>query len=677
MTTHRPVAKGHDTLEVTLDDVIGENTDPESMSFQTTADGPEGMLPLTAEMLIEEPSGNIFGFTMNAAMGWEPSDLLRKQFLILSTAGGLRRDDGTPVALGFHTGHFELTDAVAAAANELRDLHSVPFASYCTDPCDGRSQGTIAMLDSLAYRNDAAQIFRRHARSLPTARGVLGIATCDKGLPAMMMALAGLHDTPAIIMPGGVTLAPNHGEDAGQIQSIGARFSQGEITLEYAQDMGCRACASPGGGCQFYGTAGTSQAICESLGLALTHTALAPSGQPIWFDNARRSAKALVALERAGTTVSDILTDSAFNNALTVHAATGGSTNLLLHIPAIAHAVGRTRMVAEDWNRVNQQVPRIVDVLPNGPVGHPTSRFFAAGGIPEVMLHLRKMGLLDTSVKTVTGRTLGENLDWWEGSARREAVRRYLRDVDGIDPDDVIMSPDSARERGLTSTITFPGGNLAPEGSVVKSTAIDPTVLDDDGVYRKVGPARVVRSEAEAIAAIKSRGDDRIKEGDVLILTCAGPLGSGMEEVFQITVALRYLSYGKHVTLLTDGRFSGVSTGACIGHIGPEALAGGPIGRIREGDRVQIIIDTVNLTGSIDLIGDTEGEHDVAWGTAELERRPEPDDLRPHPQLPDDTRLWAALQKASGGTWGGCVFDVDEIIETLDAGTAARNGGSA
>ncbi|MCH7740005.1 MAG: YjhG/YagF family D-xylonate dehydratase [Chloroflexi bacterium] len=676
MATHKPVARGHDTVEVTLDEVIGETADADLMSFQTSADGPQGKLPFTGDMLIEEPSGNIFGFTMNAAMGWEPADLLRKQFLILSTAGGMRAEDGTPIALGFHTGHFELSIAVKAAADELRDLRAVPFASFCTDPCDGRSMGTTAMMDSLAYRNDAAQIFRRHARSLPTARGVLGIATCDKGLPAMMMALAGLRDVPGLIMPGGVTLAPNDGEDAGQIQSIGARFSQGEITLDYAQDMGCRACASPGGGCQFYGTAGTSQAICEALGLALTHTALAPSGQPIWLDNARRSAKALVALERDGTTVSDILSDGAFENALIVHAATGGSTNLLLHIPAIAHAAGRRRMTVDDWARVNQQVPRIVDVLPNGPVGYPTSRFFAAGGIPEVMLHLRKLGLLDTSVRTVTGRTMGENLDWWEGSARRESVRRYLRDVDGVDPGDVIMSPDRARERGLTSTVTFPGGNLAPEGSVIKSTAIDPSVLDDDGVYRKIGPARVFRSEAEAIAAIKSRGDDRVKEGDVMVLTCAGPQGSGMEEVYQITAALKYLSYGKHVTLLTDGRFSGVSTGACVGHIGPEALAGGPLGRVREGDRVQIVIDTMKLTGSIDLIGDAESEHDADWGTEELERRPEPGDLRPHPQLPDDTRLWAALQHASGGTWSGCVFDVDEIVETLNAGMAARNGNS-
>jgi putative YjhG/YagF family dehydratase len=666
MTT-RPVPREHDTVTVAPDDVYGVQ-DPSLWQVFARTEGPKGKLPLTPEILIEEPSGNVFGFSQNAGMGWNPAELLRKQFLILSTAGGLRAPDGRPIALGFHTGHFELTVLVAEAAEQFRTLRSVPFAAYCTDPCDGRTQGTTGMLDSLAYRNDAATIFRRHVRSLPTAKGVLGIATCDKGLPAMMMAVAGLPNMPAVIVPGGVTLAPKDGEDAGRIQSIGARFSQGEITLEYAQDMGCRACASPGGGCQFFGTAGTSQAMSEALGLAVTHSALAPSGQPIWLDNVRRSVKALILLERRGIKSSAILTDAALENAMIVHAAMGGSTNLVLHIPAIAHAAGRRRMVVDDWSRVNKLVPRIVDVLPNGPVGHPTSMLFAAGGVSEVMLHLRRMGLLNLKVMTATGKTLGENLDWWEGSKRRQAVRQRLKEFEGVDPDDVIMTPDRARSKGLTSTVTFPRGNLAPEGSVIKSTAIDPSVVDADGVYRKVGPARVFRSEAAAIKAIKSTGPDRVKAGDIVLLTCTGPLGSGMEEVFQITAALRYLSYGKQVALITDARFSGVSTGACIGHVGPEALAGGPIGKVRDGDLIRIVVDRNRLEGSIDLVGDDVKERGPEWGTAELQKRPAPDDLRPHPQLPDDTRLWAALQQASGGTWGGCVFDVDTIVETLRAG---------
>ncbi|MDP6666075.1 MAG: YjhG/YagF family D-xylonate dehydratase [Dehalococcoidia bacterium] len=666
------VYSDHDTAAVSIDDVLGTGADPSTREILTHADGPGGTLPFTAEFLIEEPSGNHFGMSQNAGMGWNPAELMRKQFMILSTVGGVKEEDGSPVALGLHTGHFELRDMVTAAAHELKELKSVPFAAFCSDPCDGRSMGTTGMLDSLPYRNDAAQVLRRITRSLPTVRGVLGIASCDKGLPAMMMAVAGLRDQPAVVVPGGTTLKPYVGEDTGQIQSIGARFAQGEVTLEYAQDVGCRSCASPGGGCQFLGTAGTSQVVSEALGLAITHAALSPSGTPAWYDIARRSARALVAMERKGVTSQDILVDTAFENAMAAHAACGGSTNLLLHMPAIAHAAGRRRMKVEDWNRINLDVPRLVDVLPNGPVGHPTTQLYAAGGVPEVMLHLRKMGLLDTSVLTTTGQTLEENLDWWEDSERRHEVRKYLREVDGVDPDDVIMSPDRASAKNLTSTVTFPMGNIAPEGSVIKSTAIDPSVVDDDGVYRNTGPARVFRSERAAMGAIKSRDEaQKIKAGDIMIVTCGGPLGTGMEEVYQLTAALKHLSYGKHVALITDARFSGVSTGACIGHVGPEALAGGPIGRVRDGDVIEIVIDRNGLSGSINLVG-TDGEsRGASWGSSELERRGEPGDLAPHPQLPDDSRLWAALQAASGGTWGGCVFDVDTIVETIEAGRKA------
>ena len=666
------VNPNNDTAEVSIADVLGTGADPSTREIQTHADGPKGTVPFTAEFLIEEPSGNHFGMTQNAGMGWNPSELMRKQFIILSTVGGVKEEDGSPIALGLHTGHFELVDMVKTAAKEFKKLKSVPFAAFCSDPCDGRTQGTTGMLDSLPYRNDAAQVFRRIARSLPTVRGVLGIASCDKGLPAMMMAVAGLHQQPAVVVPGGTTLKPHIGEDTGQIQSIGARFAQGEVTLEYAQDVGCRSCASPGGGCQFLGTAGTSQVVSEALGLSITHSALSPSGTPAWHDIATRSARALVMMERSGMTSQDILTDAAFENAMALHAACGGSTNLLLHMPAIAHAAGRRRMTVDDWNRVNLNVPRLVDVLPNGPVGHPTTQLYAAGGVPEVMLHLRKLGLIDTSVMTATGQTLDENLNWWVDSERRHDVRKYLTEVDGVDPDNVIMSPERASSKNLSSTVTFPMGNIAPEGSVIKSTAIDPSVVDDDNVYRKLGPARVFRSERSAMAAIKSRDDDhKIKAGDIMVVTCGGPLGTGMEEVYQLTAALKHLSYGKLVALITDARFSGVSTGACIGHVGPEALAGGPIGRVRDGDLIEINIDRKNLSGSLNLIGISGESKGVDWGTDELERRSIPSDLAPHPQLPDDSRLWAALQSASGGTWGGCVFDVDSIVETIEAGKKA------
>jgi putative YjhG/YagF family dehydratase len=639
--------------------------------IETKSAGPQGRVPITEEMLRDSPSGNLFAYSQNAGMGWSPSTLNGKQFLILSTQGGIREPDGQPVALGYHTGHWEVGLLMQAAAQEFKARNCLPFAGFCTDPCDGRTQGTPGMMDSLPYRNDAAQVFRRLIRSIPTRHGVMGVATCDKGLPAMMMALASMHDLPCILVPGGVTLPPEEGEDAGAVQSLSARFAHGEVSFEDAAELLCSACATPGGGCQFLGTAATSQVVGESLGLSLPHSALAPSGQLIWLDMARRSARALILLEEQGIHMQQILTEKAFRNAMAVHAAFGGSTNLLLHIPAIAHAARIKRPTIQDWIDVNRQVPRIVDVLPNGPMYHPTVRVFLAGGVPEVMLHLRRLGLLHLDVMTVSGKTLGEVLDWWEHSERRVQVRAVLREKDKIDPDDVILSPVSARKKGLTSTVTFPKGNLAPEGSVIKSTAIDPKVVDPDGVYRKVGPARVFTREREAIAAIKSHESDRVKPGDVVVLICRGPAGSGMEEIYQITSALKHLSFGKQIAVITDARFSGVSTGACIGHVGPEALAGGAIGKVIEGDIIQIIVDRNKLEGSIDLVGHGGQIFGAPEGERVLAQRKLRPDLSSDPQIPDDTRLWAALQNASGGTWGGCVFDVDTIIETLEAGKKA------
>lgn len=661
-----------DTQAPSFGQIIGEEGPESVFEVRTTAPGPQGRLPLSEEEVVSRPSGDIFGYSQNAGMGWNPSELGRKEFLILSTMGGIRAADGTPVALGYHTGHWEVGLLMEAAAREFQRLGGIPFAAYCSDPCDGRTQGTTGMFDSLPYRNDAATVMGRLIRSLPTRKGVVGVATCDKGMPAMMVALAGARRLPVAVVPGGVTLPPERGEDAGRIQSVGVRLAHGEMTIDEVNDLGCRACATGGGGCQFLGTAATSQVVAEALGLALPHAALAPSGEPVWLDMATRTAAAVVGLEAAGITSGDILTDEAIHNAMVTHAAFGGSTNLILHIPAIAYAAGRRRPTVQDWDRVNRQVPRLVDVLPNGPRYHPTIRVFLAGGVPEVMLHLRALGLLELDCPTVSGRTLGENLDWWENSQRRQRFRRVLQETDGIDPDDVIMAPDRARKRGLTSTVCFPVGNLAPQGSVVKATSIDPAVLDDDGIYRQRGPARVFTTEREAIAALKAK---QIRPGDVMVLLSCGPMGSGMEEIAQITTALKYLEYGREVAVLTDARFSGFSTGACIGHIGPEALAGGPLGKLREGDMVQIVVDTRRLEGRVDLVGAGAGsEYSIAAGNALLAERLPRDDLAAEEELPDETRLWAALQNVSGGTWGGCVYDVDAIIQALEVGAASGGG---
>jgi putative YjhG/YagF family dehydratase len=639
----------------------------------TKAAGPQGALPITADMLRDSASGDLFGLTQNAGMGWPVQEMLGPQFAILSTQGGVRGEDGTPIALGYHTGHWEVGLQVQAAARQLKRLGGVPFAAFCSDPCDGRTQGTTGMFDSLPYRNDAAIVFRRLARSLPTRKGVLGVATCDKGLPAMLLALAGLPDLPSVLVPGGVTLPPIEGEDAGKVQSIGARFAHGEITLEQAAEYGCRACASPGGGCQFLGTAATSQCIAEALGLTVPHAALAPSGQPIWLELARHSAIALWKLQERGIASRDILTEAAIHNAMAVHAAIGGSTNLLLHLPAVAFAAGLPRPTVDDWTDMNRRVPRLVDVLPNGPTNYVTVQFFLAGGVPEVMLHLRELGLLKLDALTVAGATLGETLDAWQRSARREQLRQLLHQRDGVDAHNVIMDPQTARQRGLTSTVCFPRGNLAPEGSVIKSTSIDARVVDADGVYRKTGTARVFTSEAAAVAAIKARpGSVPVKPGEVMVLAGRGPLGSGMEEIYQITSALKHLSWGREVAVITDARFSGVSTGACIGHVGPEALAGGPIGKLRDGDLIRITIDRHTLVGTLNFVGQRERELPPEQAAEVLAARQPHPELRADAALPADTRLWATLVRASGGTWGGCVYDVERIASLVEAALRAE-----
>jgi len=630
---------------------IFNSDDEEIFKIRTTASGPTGALPFTGSFLKNSPSGNVFGWTQNTGMGWDPSKIGRPEFLMLSTSGGIRQPDGTPTALGFHTGHWEVGLLMEEAAKVFTEHGGIPFAAFCSDPCDGRTQGTTGMFDSLAYRNDAAIVLRRLTRSLPTAKGMMGVATCDKGLPAMMMALAGNGHLPGILVPGGVTLLSEEGEDLAKVQSVGARFAHNEIDLKTASETACRSCGSPGGGCQFLGTAATCQVVAEALGMTLPHAALAPSGSEAWRDMARRSAFALMTMTKEETPLSSILTEASFHNALVLHAAFGGSTNLILHIPAIAHAAGLPRPTVEDWQRINQKVPRLVDALPNGPHGFATVQVYLAGGVPEVMLHLRDHDLLKLDARTVTGKTLGENLAWWESSERRQRFRQKLTDLDGIDPNDVIRPP----EKSFSSTVTFIQGNLVPEGAVVKSTAISPDLLDHEGVFLHEGPARVFASEEAAIAALKSTGDDRLHEGEVLILAGLGPLGAGMPETYQVTSTLRYSAVGKNLAVLTDARFSGVSTGPCIGHASPEALAGGPLGKLRDGDPIRLRIDTKALTGSAEYVGDLE----------EFNARPLHPDLAPDPRLPADTRLWAALQNASGGSWGGCVYDVDAIVSRL------------
>jgi dihydroxyacid dehydratase/phosphogluconate dehydratase len=341
------------------------------------------------------------------------------------------------------------------------------------------------------------------------------------------------------------------------------------------------------------------------------------------------------------------------HNAMVVHAAVGGSTNLYLHLPAIAHAAGLRRPTPGDWARVNRAVPRLVDALPNGPRNYATVQVFLAGGVPEVMLRLAERDALRLDLPTVSGRTLGENLEWWAGSVRRARLRQRLEQIDGIDPDDVIRSSSDA----LPGTVTILDGNLAPGGALVKSTAISPALLDAQGRYEASGTARVFTSEDDAIAAIKQRA---IEPGEVLVLVGIGP-SFGMPETYQVTAALKHIDAGGRIPLVTDGRFSGVSSGPCVGHVSPEAAAGGPLSKVRDGDVVRVLVDTRALTGSVDVLVDA----------SELERRTVHPGLAQGPAhlstgLSDDTRLWAALQAVSGGAWSGCVYDLEAILDRLN-----------
>ena len=648
-----------------------EISDESIFQIETQKGGPVGKIELTDEVLKHAPSGNLFGLSQNVGMGWSPKDFLGPQFLILNSHGGIRAEDGSPVALGYHTGHWEIGLLVKKAAEELKNLGGIPFAAHVSDPCDGRSQGTTAMFDSLAYRNDASLVMRRLARSLPTAEGVMGIATCDKSMPAMMMALAEMRDMPSILVPGGVTLSPSDGEDAGKAQSVGIRYAQGEIAKEKAEEILCRTCATPGGGCQFLGTAATSQVVGEALGLSLPHSALSPSGYPVWFELASRSAKALANLHKKKMGTSQILSAASIRNAMITHAACGGSSNLIIHLAAIAYHAGLERPTVKEWDEINRLVPRLVDVLPNGPNGYSTAQFFLAGGVPELMSKLKDLNLLELDTLTCTGNTLGKNLEAWEKSHRRKRFRQMLWELDQVHPDDVIHSQEKAASKGMTSTLCFPTGNLAPEGSVIKSTAIDPSMLDQNGIYRQTGPAKVFTTEREAMRAVKGLGSKQVDPGDIIVLCGRGPLGAGMEEVAQVALALKHLSWGKQVALLTDARFSGVSTGACVGHISPEALANGPIGRIEDEDLIEIIIDTRLLSGSINFVGTEKKKLSPDQASEVLFSRSSNPQLDCDPRLHADTKLWAALQNVSGGTWGGCVFDTEKIIQTLKAGEAA------
>ena len=659
-------------------------------------------LPLTEQDYRKAPSGHLFARSQLVAMGADPSKTGNPEVAIITTQGGFALHDGTPIAYGAHTGNHEIWRQTVAAAKRFSALGVLPRSAYVSDPCDGMTQGTTGMFDSLSWRNDAAVVMGRQIRSFVLADRVMSIGTCDKAIPALLMALASHGKYPGIHVNGGVSLPPSQGRNAGTIQAVGTEVSQGILSLDAANREGCMACGIKGlgGGCQFLGTAATNQVIAEALGITLPHTALLPAGQQIWLDTAEQSAEALNALAKSGKTIRDIMTADAFYNAMVVHAAFGGSTNLFLHIPAIMFNLGLERPTVDGWEEVNNDVQRVVSVLPNGPVHHPTIRVFLAGGVPEVMLHLRNAGKIKEDALTVTGEPWGEILDAWEKCDRRGQLREHLKEKDGVDPDDVIMPIEKARSSGITTTICFPKGNIAKEGSFCKSTAIHPAFCEPDGSYRHLGQVKFFTSEQETMDAIKGIGKRKVEHGDIVVLAGYGPRGACLPELFQVTgalkqtlqnvdllapdtpkddlEALRAICLKKKITFLTDGRFSGVSTGACIGNISPEAIdERGFFGRLRDGDWVEVIIPAAGGKATLNMIGhkDTASEDRcVAKGNDILRKRRIHPDVKPHAEMHPDGRLWGILQAAGGGSWSGCVYDVEAIEKLLTAGREALAG---
>ncbi len=649
---------------------IADSGDSGIFEIRTKAPGPSGSLPLTAEMLLNRPSGDLFGLSLDAGMGWNAAELGGKEFLLLSTHGGIRAADGSPIALGYHTGHWEVSLLVEAAARELKEHGAIPFAAFCTDPCDGRTQGTTGMFDSLPYRNDAAIVFRRLIRSLPTRRGVIGVATCDKGLPAMMMALAGMPDLPcgAGSRRRNAARRTRRGRRARADHRRPLRARRHHPRIRGATWVAAPA-LRPAAAASFWARRLRRRWSAKRWACRCRIRRSRPPDSPSGSTWRGVPPRALLALESRGLRMRDILTDAALHNAMTVHAAFGGSTNLILHLAAIAHAAGLRLPSVEDWAAVNRRIPRLVDALPNGPRNHPTVQVFLAGGVPEVMLHLRREGLLDTGALTVAGVTLGRTLDWWESSERRRRLRALLKRT-------------RRRRSGRRHPFARSGHGSRPDldGLLPRRQSRAPGVGDQEHFDRSERRRRAMASIASpARRAFSSRNRRRwppssaatFTPGDVMVLICRGPLGSGMEETYQVTSALKHLEFGKHVAVVTDARFSGVSTGACVGHVSPEALAGGPIGKLEEGDIVEIVVDRRLLEGSVNLVGAKGNVFGAAEGTRTLAARTPRPDLKPDAALPGDTRLWAALQEASGGAWSGCVYDVDRILRVLEAGRKA------
>ena len=503
--------------------------------------------------------------------GWKPEDLSKPQVIIESTFG-----DSHP-----GSGHLNILVEEVRKGIEKAGGHGARY--FCTDICDGESQGTDGINYSLASREMIANMIEIHANATPFDAGVY-LASCDKGMPGNLMGLA-RADVPSVVVPGGTMNAGPEMLTLEQLGMYSAKYERGEIDEEKLEWAKCNACPSCGA-CSFFGTASTMQIMAEALGLALPGSALMPATSPDLLEYARQAGEQAVKLATMpGMRPSEIVTEKSFENAILVHAAVSGSTNCLLHIPAIAHEFG-IEITGDTFDRLHRNARYLLDVRPAG--RWPAECFYYAGGVPAIMEEIKEHLHLD--VMTVTGKTLGENLEELRRNGFYEKCEKWLQELNrrynvNLTREDIIRSYDNAI--GTDGSIAVLRGNLAPEGAVIKHTACPKEM------FRAVLNARPFDSEEECLDAVLHH---RVQKGDAVFIRYEGPKGSGMPEMFYTSEAISSdKELGRSIALITDGRFSGASTGPVIGHCSPEAVEGGPIALVEEGDLIEIDVPARKL----------------------------------------------------------------------------------
>lgn len=497
--------------------------------------------------------------------GWKPEDLSKPQIMVESTFGDS------------HPGSGHLDRLVEAACKGIAESGGHGARYFCTDICDGESQGTDGINFSLASREMIANMIEIHANATPFD-GAVYMASCDKGMPANLMGMARVN-TPGIVVTGGTMSAGPELLTLEQLGMYSAKYERGEIDEEkfnWAKQNACPSC----GACSFIGTASTMQIMAEALGLTLPGSALLPATSPDLVEYAFHAGKRAVELAREGIRPSDIVTMDSFENAVLVHAAISGSTNCLLHLPAIAHEYG-IEIDGETFDRLHRGAKYLLDIRPAG--RWPAEFFYYAGGVPAIMEEIRDVLHLDAM--TVTGKTLGANLDELRENGFYERCQKWLDEANEkyhihITKADIIRPASHAI--GTDGSISILKGNLAPQGAVIKHTACPREM------FHAVLNARPFDSEEECLDAVLHH---KVQKGDAVFIRYEGPKASGMPEMFYTSEAISSdAELGRAIALITDGRFSGASTGPVIGHCSPEAQAGGPIALVEEGDLIEIDI---------------------------------------------------------------------------------------